>query len=146
MQQYLKTKSCMTIFRNVSKAFICNNEDDTCLLVRSLLGFGKYSFVGGGAKRGEGAQDAMVREIEEEIGITVDMVQKIVALPGTHVSEDRRLFLSIKNSTQLFEVWVSKKNIPLRINWEISDYRWVPRTRISEFLSPHYNSLFRYFL
>ncbi len=74
-----------TIYRVVAKALITNDEGKI-LVVKEGQDF--WSLPGGGLEHGESAKDCLVREIEEEIGVTEVEVGEIVY--STNVYLDRK--------------------------------------------------------
>ena len=53
-------------------------EDQLALIERHRAGIHYYAFPGGGIDKGESPEQAAVREAQEELGITVEIKQKVV--------------------------------------------------------------------
>jgi len=50
---------------------------DKILLVKNWFGPGKWQLPGGGVKFGESVYDASIRELQEELGVTVSSVKEL---------------------------------------------------------------------
>jgi ADP-ribose pyrophosphatase YjhB (NUDIX family) len=56
---------------------------DTILLIRNTYGRKRWAFPGGGVARGETAEDAIRREVLEEVGLHLEHLQNIGAIDST---------------------------------------------------------------
>jgi 8-oxo-dGTP pyrophosphatase MutT (NUDIX family) len=61
----------------IRSAIILIEEDNLALIERHRAGKHYYSFPGGGVDEGETSEQAAVREAEEELGIRVEIKQKV---------------------------------------------------------------------
>lgn len=73
--------------REVAVAVIVDDRERILFLLRAktlLAGPGQWGFCGGGLEAGETAEEAMVREIREELGPDVKLVleERLDAVPG----------------------------------------------------------------
>lgn len=125
--------------RKVSKSLIFDRNSGLYLIVRPPFPLYKeYSLVGGGIQNGESAEDALTREIREEVGITPHDVISIRQL-GTVSAKS--LLPSFSSEINLFLVTTSLKSLTLETNWEIRDYAWVSRRDIEAKLSKFYRAI-----
>jgi len=62
--------------------------DDEVLLVRNWLGSQEWTFSGGGLSGGESSQQALIREVSEELGLNLDQAtfRKVLACDETEGS------------------------------------------------------------
>lgn len=58
-------------------AIILIEEEKLALIERHRAGKHYFSFPGGGVDKGESPQEAAIREAEEELGIHVEIIQKV---------------------------------------------------------------------
>jgi len=102
------------------------------LLVKNWLGSGAWSLPGGGAKKGETNEDALVRELHEETGLNVDKKQIKLMLKGSHDREfGKKRFIIYK---------VDYKETPrLYINrLEITESMWVDKKALNDLAPASY--------
>lgn len=125
--------------RRTVKALIFNPHTKKFLLTRFFLSHGNnYGFVGGGVARKETLENALIREMKEEVGLGRENIENIVLLEGEVVN---RLFLIIQNQTRMFLVVVKDASL-INLNWESNGYVWTSFDGLEELLSPHYRSIF----
>ena len=74
---------------------------------------------GGTLEDGEDPLQTMVREVEEEIGVTIDSVQAHRLYDGTDYSKHGTRYV-------LYGVTVDKRPDVI-MSWEHSDYKWLPK-------------------
>lgn len=93
---------------------------DQVLVVKNWLGAGSWALPGGGTHRGETALTAAVREVAEELGISLNspMVQEL----GQHVSRERG---GLQSKYYLFVTELAQKPSVTLQRHEIMAYRWV---------------------
>ena len=124
--------------RKTAKGLIFDKSTGQFLLTRFLFSLSHhYGFVGGGVEKNEKFEDALRREMKEEVGIGGDSIEEILPLEGEALN---RLLLVGQNLTKMFLVVLSKTP-EVRLNWESSDSIWVEPAHIREHLSPHYTSM-----
>lgn len=58
-------------FRRTNRAYVLITRGRKVLLVKNWFGDGKWAMPGGGMKKHEGPEDAVIRELKEELGIEV---------------------------------------------------------------------------
>ena len=113
-------------------------RDRQVLLIRKKtgLGAGKINMPGGRIEQGETAADAVIRECQEEVGITpynpeqrADLAFEFTDGLSLHCSA----FYAFSHSGELIETdeadpfWCDIDKIPFREMWE-DDALWIPRT------------------
>ena len=95
---------------------------DTILLVRNTYGRKQWTFPGGSIARGETAEDAIRREVGEEVGLRLQHLQRLGAFAATiddkrdhvavfaGVSPDRRVTI---DSAEILEArWFQPQDLP----------------------------------
>lgn len=95
---------------------------DAILLVRNTYGRKQWTFPGGSIARGETAEDAIRREVREEVGLRLQHLQRLGAFAATidykrdHVavfagiSPDRRVTI---DRAEIFEArWFPQQDLP----------------------------------
>lgn len=55
--------------RNSRRAYVVVQHEDKILVVKNVLGRGKWHLPGGGCHKNEGFDEAAIRELNEEVGI-----------------------------------------------------------------------------
>lgn len=92
------------------------------LIIKNI--FNCYGLVGGGINRNETAEETMLREMEEEVGIKQLDVINITPIEETIDLLDKILFLKIISQPKFFIIQV-KPNLSLKTNWEIKEAVWL---------------------
>lgn len=107
--------------RLIAKAALFNEKNELLLLTRSetdKVRPGEYDFPGGGVDEGETIIDAMLRETQEEIGVSLLPTDVSLVYSATDFYEEksrvRFLFLGYIQSSQ-----------QIKLSYEHSDYKWV---------------------
>lgn len=96
------------------------------LYVRNTYGSGKWTFPGGGVKRGENTKDAIVREVYEEVGISLTDLRHIGKFE--HTNDYKR------DTVDVFYAEVKTEECE-RNKWEISEVRWFDKMETPEDVS-----------
>ena len=91
---------------------------DEVLLVRHTYGRPEWEFPGGGVKADEAPVDAARREIEEELGVTIDNWRSLGAISGR--IQHRR------DTLHCFQAELGRQHLELDLG-ELSDAAWFPR-------------------
>jgi 8-oxo-dGTP pyrophosphatase MutT (NUDIX family) len=102
---------------------VCGDE---ALLVRNWVSTGRWTLTGGGVHAGEASQAAAVREVKEEIGVTLSQDQ-LVSLGGYH-----NKLQGFRFSADLYGVRLTHKP-KLRLQTkEIVEAQWFPLTKLKD--------------
>jgi nucleoside triphosphatase len=94
---------------------------------------GQWGLPGGGIEPGERIHDALVREVNEELGVAVVSAKPLFFKDGTHektVPGEGRILLYMV--FLLFECRVDPAQ-PIRLNEEFCEFAWVEPSRLSEY-------------
>ena len=99
------------------KVIIFNDEDQILLLKRSekTSRAHGWDFAGGSVDRGESPLEAVVREVSEETGLTIDTVRTLSTSHG-HVKDREYVLLGFSARLSSGEVTLS---------WEHESYQWM---------------------
>ena len=118
---------------NVAVSMIVVNEEKDEILLIQQYGRPSYILVAGYVSRGEGLEDAVIREVKEETGLTV-----------SHMKFNRTQFFE-KSDTLMCNFTAFVKNTEgFDPNYEIDSCRWFSRDGARANIRP--NSLAEYFL
>lgn len=111
------------VFNVAVSMVILNETKDETLLIKQY-GKDSYILVAGYVNKGEDAEDAVIREVKEEMGLDVQ------ALSFNHSH-----YFSKSNTLMLnFTAIVEGKSHP---NWEIDSYAWFPLEQAREKIRSH---------
>ena len=130
----------MEELRKIKATLLYVVQDEKVLLGRKLKGFGtgKINGVGGKVQENESVETAMVRETQEEFGITpIDVVYsgKIIYdefMKGEHVIFETYVFVCREYSGELITteemqpIWFDKNNLPYEDMFG-DDRFWLPQ-------------------
>lgn len=100
---------------------------DQLLLVRHTYGSALQTTVGGGVKAGETVEQAVLREVYEEVGIRLDQVTKVGTL--THQIEYKR------DTVHVFLAYTTQETLHLQVT-EIREAGWYPLDKLPAGTSP----------
>lgn len=99
-------------------AIILNAEKQVLMVKRAIDPHkGKWEFVGGFVEYGEDAQEALKREIGEELQISAQIGKLLLCVTDTYGDEE-------KCTINLFYLAYIKENACLQLSDEIEDYGW----------------------
>jgi len=103
----------------VVNAIIKNNKGDRVLIVKRKGGLhsGKWAFPGGIVEKGETKEQALKREINEEVGLQIKKILRKIAEYNYPGEDNSPSF----GESYLVEVFNEK----IKINSEISDFKWI---------------------
>lgn len=97
------------------KFLICQRPKDKA---RALL----WEFVGGKVERGESKEEALIRECQEELDVTLNVGEEFMSV--THEYPDITVHLTLFNAT-------IASGIPKKL--EHNDVKWITREEISNY-------------
>ena len=97
------------------KFLICQRPKDKA---RALL----WEFVGGKVERGESKEEALIRECQEELDVTLNVGEEFMSV--THEYPDVTVHLTLFNAT-------IASGIPKKL--EHNDVKWITREEISNY-------------
>ena len=118
---------------NVAVSMIVVNEEKDEILLIQQYGRPSYILVAGYVGRGESLEDAVVREVKEETGMTV-----------SHMKFNRTQFFEKSDTLMCNFTAFVKDSSALHTNYEVDRYSWFTRDGARENIRP--NSLAEYFL
>lgn len=113
--------------RKVARAFVYNPKKGLFLIVKSALPPFDYHLPGGGINRGESAENAMRRELQEELGITSEQIVEVLFLDTVN-----NQVLIVPHTASIF--LVSVKDVSLHTSWEIADIKWMKKDDLGRYL------------
>ncbi len=112
------------VFNTAVSMIVLSRDRQRVILIRQ---YGKpfNVLVAGYVNRGEDAEDAVVREVREELGLTVESVRF-----------NRSRFFAPSNTLMLnYTVTVSEEDP--HPNWEVDDWRWFTPDEARSSIKPH---------
>ena len=118
---------------NVAVSMIVVNEEKDEILLIQQYGRPSYILVAGYVGRGESLEDAVVREVREETGMTV-----------SHMKFNRTQFFEKSDTLMCNFTAFVKDSSELNTNFEVDKYAWFTRDEARANIRP--NSLAEYFL
>lgn len=109
------------IFSSAVSMIVINHKGDKILLIKQYhTSF--YRFVAGYINKGENAEEAVVREIKEEIG---GKVKKIIPNCTFYFEQSNTLMIN-------YIVILEHEN--LVTNWEVDSYSWIKKSEIMDYI------------
>ena len=118
---------------NVAVSMIVVNEEKDEILLIQQYGRPSYILVAGYVGRGESLEDAVVREVREETGMTV-----------SHMKFNRTQFFEKSDTLMCNFTAFVKDSSELQTNYEVDKYAWFTRDGARANIRP--NSLAEFFL
>ncbi len=120
--------------------FLLNQQNNTVLLGKKKRGFGEgnYLGIGGKVEDGESIEEAVVREVQEEIGITPTNLQKMGVVTflfqnkphywnqEVHVFKTNSWKGEPRETEEIRPYWFKINEVPYKLMWEDNQY-WLPR-------------------
>lgn len=114
---------------------ICKDDYVLLGLKKVRFGKGKYNGFGGGVKKNEVLEDAIIREVREESGIKVFQPEHMGQILFTFDSDEQNHLIHFfkiteykgipKESDEMTPRWFYKNNIPYEKMWDDTKY-WLP--------------------
>ena len=111
--------------KNSRRSYVLIVNNDRILVVKNLLGSGKWHLPGGGCHKNESYEDAAVREVKEEVGVTLAS-SDLVPLTDNSIRSKREY------DYRLYSVLVTEQ-IELKLDRrEILETAWVLPAELNE--------------
>lgn len=110
--------------------------DGEILLVRNWFGNGRWTLPGGGLHKGESVEEALQRELKEELDITIDK-RSIHRIGTIQVTED-----NLRYSIILARSGLAKKP-ELQMSKELTDASWFRIDRLPQERAPIVDDLIK---
>ncbi len=114
-------KYVFPIFNAAVSMIISDKEEKNYLLIKQ---YGKdfYRFVAGYINKGESAEEAVYREIAEEVGL------KPISIKPLKTS------YFAKSNTLMYNFLAICDNLDVKPNYEVDEYAWIPYDNVKEAL------------
>lgn len=128
-----------SLYRRKVRAIIINDKNEVLLIQPHSYDDNQWTYVGGGVEEGEEPQEAMLREISEEVGI--DSILKIQKSTYQHrflFSPEAKLKRGLDydgQSADLFLVLVSSISSVRIQAEEVKKYKWVPASDLEKYVT-----------
>jgi 8-oxo-dGTP pyrophosphatase MutT (NUDIX family) len=118
--------------------FLLTDEQILLAMKKRGFGVGKWNGVGGKIEAGESIEEALVRECQEEIGVTPVSWQKVAELDFVQDSDANPWHMYVHayiskvwqgdpaESEEMKPQWYSQSTIPYEKMWE-DDVYWLPK-------------------
>ncbi len=115
------------LLRNTRRTRLLLVHEDKLLIVKGWLGDGSWMLPGGGLHKHEAPNDGVLREVREEVGISLDASH--LSLAGKFVCDEKgfnfKYYLFVCRATELYELR------PQLL--EISEARWIGRDDLANY-------------
>jgi mutator protein MutT len=131
----------MSELRNSTLVFLVQKRGDiierVCLAMKKRgFGKGRWNGAGGKVEQGETIEDAAKREVEEEIGVSLEQMEKVAELEFTfphnsafdqrvHVYTSEEWGGEITESEEMKPEWFMVEEIPFKDMWADDEF-WLP--------------------
>lgn len=131
----------MAELRNSTLVFLITKRGDVieriCLAMKKRgFGKGRWNGAGGKVEAGETVEDAAKREVEEEIGVTLEGIEKVAELEFTfphnpafdqrvHVYTSEEWGGEITESEEMKPEWFMVEEVPFKDMWADDEF-WLP--------------------
>jgi 8-oxo-dGTP pyrophosphatase MutT (NUDIX family) len=114
--------------RKVARAFIYDPIQKAFLMAEGALLSFEYHLPGGGIGKKESPEQALRRELEEELNIRAENITSLTYLHKAFGS-----VLLIPHEMEIFLVCV--KDVSIKTSWEISRIKWMSRQEIQHYFA-----------
>ncbi len=102
-----------------ARAIILNKDKSKILLVKNIT-YTSFHLPGGGIEVGESGQDAVVREVQEELGINITILYSL----------GRYVYQKTDKHVEIFVTQTTSTNF--KMQWELDEAFWFPLTELPE--------------
>lgn len=109
--------------RKTARAVIFNPKTKLFLLAKGVLPPFRFHLPGGGIDKDESVEEAMRRELQEELNIQAKDISAV-----TFISKQDEYVMLIPHTAHIFIVEV--KNVALKLSWEIWEVEWVDKKEL----------------
>ncbi len=137
----------ITFKRKSAKAIIVNQSTQHVLVVRSVFHQTStfFGLPGGGIKSGESPESSLIREVKEELGLSLNQDICTPRYLGTYTHSKMFIFFRLECTIHFYHIDIYKE-FSIQPNWEISRYRWVQKEDLRDSLSHFYRKALSAFL
>ena len=120
-QPSISTAPAKQVFPEPTVGALIVNQQGKILLARSHKWFDKYTLPGGHIEVGESMADAVRREVKEEVGLDVEVVEMLLAQEAIFAPEFYK-----KKHFIFIDFYCKSKDQQVKLDQnEIQDYTWV---------------------
>lgn len=109
--------------RKTARALIFNPKTGLFLLTKGALPPFRFHLPGGGINKNESAEDAVKRELKEELNIQTKDISSL-----TFISKQDECTMLIPHTSNIFIIEIN--NVTLKLSWEICRVKWVSMTEL----------------
>lgn len=102
-----------------ARAIILNADKSKILLVKNIT-YRSFHLPGGGIEVGESGQDAVTREVQEELAINITILYSLGRYVYQKTDKHVEIFVAQTTSTDF------------KMQWELDDASWFPLTQLPE--------------
>ena len=113
--------------RKVARAAIFDSKTKLFLLTKSTLPPFKFHLPGGGIHRNEPAEEAVRRELREELNIQPENILAI-----TFAGKQDESVMCIPHTADIFVIQVV--NLDIKLSWEIWKAEWFKKEELQRFM------------
>lgn len=123
--------------KQLTLVFLRRNDEVLLAMKKRGFGVGKWNGVGGKLELGETVEQALVREAEEEIGVTLTRYEKVAKIIFDEHVNGEPTFMHVhvylagewqgepSESEEMYPQWFKQGDIPYDVMWSDDEY-WLP--------------------
>lgn len=121
LAHFLSKPLSKIILNKTTRTRIIILSGNKTVLVKNWLGDGRWALSGGGIARGETAENCVIREVKEEIGLDINLQDLQYLGQKTYPKTDQNLYFKIN---YFFIDFNNKPNLKIKRPWEITEADW----------------------